>query len=144
MTAVINWPEAGNSPVNYKEWAFHNVEPIYTQLRNKIKWAILSGQLRPGESIPSVREMASLLLINPNTVSKAYKLVCDEGLIETTGGKTYKVVSDNVIIQKVRAKECQILSCNYVRGMMELGFSKTESSVLIKEYIQGKIQGEAE
>lgn len=143
MTAVINGPEADNSPVNYKEWAFHNVEPIYTQLRNKIKWVILSGQLRPGESIPSIREMAPLLLINPNTVSKAYKLVCDEGLIETTGGKTYKVVSDNVIIQKVRAEECQILSCNYVRGMMELGFSKTESSALIKEYIQGKIQGEA-
>ena len=142
MVTAANWSEANDSLVNYKEWIFHDVDPIYTQLRDKLKWAILSGQLHPGESIPSIREMASILLINPNTVSRAYRLVGDEGLIETTSGKPHRIVSDNAVIQKIRAQEGQILSCNYVRGMMELGFTKEDSLAFIKNYIQGKMRGE--
>ena len=136
MVTATNEPGANDSLVNYKEWTFHDVGPIYTQLRDKLKWAILSGQLKPGESIPSVREMASILLINPNTVLRAYKLIIDEGLIEFTKEKFYRVVSDNIVIQKIRAEEVQILSCNFARGMVELGFTKEESLDFIKAYIK--------
>lgn len=46
--------------MNYKEWAFHDVEPVYLQLVQKIEYAILSKQLPAGEELPSVREMALL------------------------------------------------------------------------------------
>ena len=58
--------------MNFSEWAFHDVEPIYLQLIQKIEYAILSKQLSAGEKLPSVREMAKLLHISPNTVMKAY------------------------------------------------------------------------
>lgn len=65
----------------YSEWAFHDIEPIYLQLVDKIKCAIYSGQLSAGEKVPSIRIMAKILHINPNTVMRAYKIVCNEELI---------------------------------------------------------------
>ncbi len=125
-----------------REWAFHDVHPIYMQLKDKIKCAILSSQLQPGEEILSFREMASILHISPNTVTRAYRLIKDEGLIESTNGGICKVISDNVAIQKIRAQESRTLCCTYIREMMTLGFNKEESIALIKGYVQRDNTGE--
>ena len=53
--------------MNYNEWAFHDIEPIYLQLVKKIEYSILSTQLSAGEELPSIRAMAKLLKISPNT-----------------------------------------------------------------------------
>ena len=126
----------------YKEWVFHDVHPIYIQLRDKIKCAILRSQLQPGEGMPSFREMAAILHISSNTVARAYRLIKDEGLIESTKGRICKVISDNVAIQKIRAQETQTLCCTYIREMMTLGFNKEESIAFIKDYVQRRMQGE--
>lgn len=128
--------------MNYVEWAFHDVSPIYIQLKQKLRWGILSSHMKPGETIPSIREMASILHINPNTVARAYKLIKDEGLIESTKGRICKVISDNVAIQKIRAQEAQTLCCTYIREMMALGFNKEESIAFIKDYVKRRMQGE--
>ena len=62
--------------MNYNEWAFHDIEPIYLQLVKKIEYSILSTQLSAGEELPSIRAMAKLLKISPNTVMKAYMRLC--------------------------------------------------------------------
>lgn len=68
--------------------------PIYEQIIDGIKENILKGILMPGDKLPSVREMSSLLTTNPNTVSKAYTELERQGVIETIRGKgTY--VSSN-------------------------------------------------
>ncbi|MGG5315797.1 GntR family transcriptional regulator [Enterococcus sp. AZ072] len=59
----------------------------YEQLVLSIKEDILQGILQPGDRIPSVREMAKLLLMNPNTVSKAYKVLEAEQVLVTVKGK---------------------------------------------------------
>lgn len=100
--------------------------------------------MQPGETIPSIREMASILHINSNTVARAYRLVSGEGLIETINSKHHRIVSGNIVIQKIRAQEAQILSCSFVRGMMELGFAKGESLAFIKDYIQQQMREEAQ
>lgn len=64
--------------MNYNEWAFHDIEPIYLQLVKKIEYSILSTQLSAGEELPSIRAMAKLLKISPNTVMKAYNIVENE------------------------------------------------------------------
>lgn len=61
--------------MNYEKWAFHDITPISRQLIQKLIYAILSNELSAGDSIPSVREMAEILHINPNTVLKSYKAV---------------------------------------------------------------------
>ena len=62
-------------------------KPYYEQLILSIKEDILHGVLRPGDQIPSVREMAKRLLMNPNTVSKAYKILENEQVLITIKGK---------------------------------------------------------
>lgn len=61
--------------------------PIWEQIVHSIKEMILKNMLFPNDKLPSVRELASTLVINPNTVSKAYQELERQGLIETLRGK---------------------------------------------------------
>ncbi|MFC7370101.1 GntR family transcriptional regulator [Fictibacillus iocasae] len=61
--------------------------PIWEQLVNQVKELILKEVILPGEKLPSVRELSSVLLINPNTVSKAYQELERQEIIETLRGK---------------------------------------------------------
>ena len=62
--------------------------PIYEQIANQIRYRIVSGQLRPGDELPTIRGLAETLRVNPNTVARAYREMEQEGLLEkrrTTG-----------------------------------------------------------
>lgn len=65
----------------------HASRPIYEQIADQIKSSIMSGELRAGEAIPSIRAMAKSLHISVLTVQKAYDKLQAEGFIETTAGK---------------------------------------------------------
>ena len=60
--------------------------PIYLQLMEQVKHAIETGALRPGEQLPGIRPLAEELVINPNTVAKAYRELEHEGVIELRHG----------------------------------------------------------
>ena len=60
--------------------------PIYLQLMEQVKHAIATGALRPGEQLPGIRPLAEELVINPNTVAKAYRELQHEGVIELRHG----------------------------------------------------------
>ena len=62
-------------------------EPIFRQIAAQIRRLVASGQLEPGELLPSVREVAELHAINPMTVSRAYSLLEEEGLLERLRGR---------------------------------------------------------
>lgn len=109
--------DAGKYKINYAEWVFDDVNPVYAQLRDNLKCSILNGQLHSGESIPSIREMSSILRISANTVAKTYRMIKAEGLIEPAEDSIYRIISDNIAIQKIRAQEVRILCCNYIRGI---------------------------
>lgn len=61
--------------------------PFYEQVKVQLRAGIRRGALRPGDSLPSIREMASILLLNPNTVARAYRELEQEGLVATRKGK---------------------------------------------------------
>lgn len=61
--------------------------PIYRQIVDQVRQAVASGVLRPGDKLPSVRELAVELAVNPNTIAKAYQELEREGAIETPRGK---------------------------------------------------------
>jgi len=60
--------------------------PIYLQLMEQVKHAIETGAVRPGEQLPGIRPLAEELVINPNTVAKAYRELEHEGVIELRQG----------------------------------------------------------
>ena len=69
--------------------------PIYVQLANQIKYLVASGRLKPGEQLPPVRKLAEQLLVNPNTVARAYRELESEGLVISRQGSGV-FVSDGV------------------------------------------------
>lgn len=68
--------------------------PIYQQLIQEIKRAILKGALQPGDKLPSVRELSVRLTINPNTIQKSYQELERQKVIETLRGKGTFVVME--------------------------------------------------
>jgi GntR family transcriptional regulator len=69
--------------------------PLYEQISTQIKAAIMSGELKTGEAIPSVRSLAKSLHISILTVQKAYSTLQEDGFIETTAGKGCYVSAQN-------------------------------------------------
>ncbi|WP_018752901.1 GntR family transcriptional regulator [Paenibacillus sanguinis] len=73
----------------------HANRPLYEQIATQIKAAIMSGELKAGEAIPSVRSLAKSLKISVLTVQKAYATLQEDGFIETTAGKGCYVSAQN-------------------------------------------------
>lgn len=79
---------------------YRDSKPIYEQIRDGFRRLILSNSLSANEQLPSVRELASRLAINPNTIQKAYRALENDGYIYTIAGKgsfvaEQKTVFDN-------------------------------------------------
>lgn len=65
--------------------------PIYTQIVDQVKFAIASRVVRPGDLVPSVRELSKRLVVNPNTVARAYRELQGQGLLEPVRGMGLQV-----------------------------------------------------
>ena len=95
--------------------------PIYEQIELGVKELILKGALKCGEKLPSVREMASILTINPNTISKAYGELERDGIIETLRGKG-TFITDNYK-GKVDEKKMEYISDELKKLILEANYS---------------------
>lgn len=73
-------------------------KPIYERIAEQVKFAVASGVLRPGDLVPSVRELSKQLVVNPNTVARAYRELQNESVVEPVRG-TGLVVSENALAQ---------------------------------------------
>jgi len=66
---------------------FRDAKPIYEQIKEEIRHLIVTGGLSPEDKLPSVRELAANLAINPNTIARAYQELEQEGYLYTESGK---------------------------------------------------------
>lgn len=105
------------------EYIFDNERPIYIQLVEMIRINIVSGKFEKGQRLPSVRELALMMKINPNTMQKALAELEDEKLIytERTNGKY--VTEDEKLIEKVKKKLAQEKVNNYLNSMKNIGIN---------------------
>src|SRR5205809_3508380 len=101
--------------------------PIYLQLMEQVKHGIETGALRPGEQLPGIRPLAEELVINPNTVAKAYRELEHEGIIELRQGAGAFVSSG--IPEKARAasfRAAQTVVTAAIEKLRERGMSDEE------------------
>jgi len=105
---------------------FDNNVPIYIQLVEEIKKDIISGRISPGERLPSVRDLALKMKVNPNTMQKALQELESISLIytERTNGKY--VTEDKKLIDKYRREFAKNLSNKYFTDMESIGFTKED------------------
>lgn len=108
---------------------FDNNIPIYIQVIDIIKKQIVSQNLQGGDKLPSVRELAVKLKVNPNTIQRAYQELEREGITETKRGQGSYLTKDRIHIQKLKDEMCHKLIQNFIKEMRGLGFS---DSAIIK------------
>ena len=115
------------------DYIFDNERPIYVQLVEKLRTEIVSGKLKNGERIPSVRELALTTKVNPNTMQKALAELENEGLIytERTNGK---FVTDNKeLIEQIKRKMAEEKVNNYIKDMKNIGITYEQSIKYLQE-----------
>ena len=112
-----------------------NGVPVYEQVARQIVSAIASGGLDAGQMVPSVREMAKELAINPNTVSRAYRQLQDNGVLETVRGSGVAVASG------AKAK-CKSMRSQAIRGRIAHVIIEARLSQLTDDEILKMIQSE--
>jgi DNA-binding transcriptional regulator YhcF (GntR family) len=98
--------------------------PIYLQLIQQVRRMVASGQLTPGTELPSVREVATRYTVNPTTISKAYSLLENEGLLQRNRGKPMTIATGRrtavSLSQRLRQVESQVDALVLAARQLEL------------------------
>jgi GntR family transcriptional regulator len=116
---------------------FRSGQPIYLQLVEQIRRLIASGELKSGDQLPTVRQLATDLRINFNTVARAYRLLDEAGLISTQHGRgTYiwEAPSEETTRQ-LRLQALEELTARYLSETARLGFSYAEVATTVEQRI---------
>lgn len=117
--------------------------PIYMQIINQVKRATANGLLKAGDQLPSVRELAVELTVNPNTISKAYQELERDGIIKTARGiGTFVADREIKLVPEERIKELLTAIDRLLVEAHHLGFSRDDVSKLFEERIKDwKVRG---
>ena len=113
---------------------YRDSRPIYEQIVEKFKLLILKGALTQDEKMPSVRNLAMELSINPNTIQRAYATLESQGYIYTVKGKG-NFVSDKAILMKDYQKEIRSQLSEVCKQAASAGMSREEFMALVSDSI---------
>jgi GntR family transcriptional regulator len=110
--------------------------PIYEQIEAQVTFAIASGTLEPGSMIPSVRELAKQLVINPNTVAKAFQRMENRGIIAARRGRGMEVTSAAPRLCRARRQE---IVCDRIRETLREAVSSGLPSEEIRQLVEEEL-----
>jgi GntR family transcriptional regulator len=116
--------------------------PLHAQLERSIRAAIASRRLRPGDQLPTVRQLAVILKINANTVARAYAALEREGVVETQRGVGTFIrphPEGSGVRSAMLARELEERAAGFIADMSGLGFSASE----VIDHLQRAYQKEA-
>ncbi|MFN3631470.1 MULTISPECIES: GntR family transcriptional regulator [Exiguobacterium] len=117
---------------------FNTRAPVYLQVVDYFKKKMALGELKAGDEMPSRRELANDLKINPNTVQKAFKEMEDQQLITTERNRPSRVTTDDVILKHIRSEIVDDAVAVFVEAIQELDVSVDELVEKIKrQYKEG-------
>ena len=115
------------------EWNFRGDLPIYSQLVEQIKLGIVSGSLRPGERLASVRDMASEAGVNPNTMQRALQELERERMVYTQRTAGRFVTEDMSVIERTKKQFAEERIRSFLEAMGKLGYRREEILSLLAE-----------
>lgn len=115
---------------------FQSNTPIYLQLIDLIKLQIISGKLKPGDKLPSVRELAMEYGVNPNTMQKALSELEWEKLVYTVRTTGRYVTEDANLVRQLRKELAEMRISEFFAELKKLGYSKEEIQQLLESYIE--------
>ena len=115
------------------EWTFKSDQPIYAQLVEQIRLAIVSGDFVPGARLSSVRDMAMEAGVNPNTLQRALQELERLGLVYSQRTSGRFVTEDTALIARERKALASQRAEAFLRAMQKLGFGPEEIITLLRE-----------
>ncbi len=124
---------------------FRSGVPIYVQIMDQVREQVERGELKQGDQLPTVRQLATDLRVNFNTVARAYRLLDEAGLISTQHGRgTYIWEQPSPeIIQHLRKKGLDGLTQRYLAQAARQGFDPAEVTRNFEQHIEAWQKGEA-
>ncbi|GAA0778864.1 GntR family transcriptional regulator [Clostridium subterminale] len=120
-------------------WEFKDQRPIYIQLIEQIKLKIISGEYKPGQKFPTVRELAEEASVNPNTIQKALAELERTGFVYSQRTSGRFITEDVDMIKDIKLDIAKDQAMTFLKSMKNLGLSNEE----IMEFL-GKIAREME
>jgi len=112
-------------------------EPIYVQLIRQIKHAVAAGTLQTGTQMPTVRQLAGDLVINPNTVARAYRDLYQEGVLECTQGRgTFVKRAPSILVEAEKARRLQSFLDQLIAEARLLGISDKQLLEQLRESLR--------
>lgn len=114
------------------EWKLDDSRPIWMQLEEQLTRRILSGWYKPGEKLPTVRDLAAEAGVNPNTMQRALAALDGEGLSipNRTIGRT--VTEDEGVLKAMRSRLAGNIIDQFFEATAELGYSKEQAVQLLE------------
>jgi GntR family transcriptional regulator len=117
---------------------FNNRDPVYLQVVRYFKEEIATGKLEAGQEIPSRRELAGLLKINPNTAQRAYKEMEEQMLITTEGNSPSRITMDERILNSIHKELIQEAVDVFVGSIIKIEVPVDELLQLVKEKFESE------
>ena len=107
-------------------WQFNSNRPIYQQIVDEIELRILNGTYEMGMRLPSVRDLAVLAAVNPNTMQRALAELEEMGLVTTQRNTGRTVTTDDSAVSRARDIKADLIAETFLMQMKALGLSRKE------------------
>lgn len=117
-------------------WDLDNDRPIYVQLMEKIRLDIVSGVYRPGDKLPSVRDLALEAAVNPNTMQKALSELERNGLVYSQRTSGRFITEDENMLKQLKTELAAEQIKQFFEKMKQLGFEDSETLALVKKAVK--------
>ena len=109
-------------------WKFVGDRPVYQQIMALIRGGILTGELSPGQKIPSVRDLAAQAQVNPNTVQRALTELEREGLLVSGGTSGRRVTEEEAILEEMKEQTITELARECAEKFRVFGLSPAQAA----------------
>lgn len=120
--------------ISFENFIIEGDSPIYIQILRHIKMGVVAGTVIDGDELPSRRVLSALLGVNPNTVQKAYRLLEEEGLIQShTGAKSYMLLNEEKVAE-IRGQLVEAQAKEAVASLKRMGIPLDEAVDLLERF----------
>lgn len=117
--------------ISFEQFDLQDGSPIYLQIIRYVKQSIVAGSAEDGDEMPSRRVLSALLGVNPNTVQKAYRMLEEEGIIESHPGAKSYLLLDAGRVRRIREELLENDVQAIISAMKGMGLSKREAISLV-------------
>lgn len=119
-------------------WNLNSDRPIFMQIVERIQMDIISGRYRPGDKLPSVRELATEASVNPNTMQKAFAELERTGLVYSKRTSGRFITEDTDMIETLKSSLAREEITKFLEMMYQLGFKQEEILSLVNQIMKGE------